>query len=340
MSPPRHIAAIRLSSLGDVALCVPVVRGLLRQHPDLRLTFVSDHAFAPLFDGIERLRFHPAEPRGRHRGLRGLLALHREILEADPPDAVADLHAVLRTRVLRILFLTSRTAYAAIDKGRTEKRALTRRHDKLLRPLPRTFERYAAVFAALARPVALDPASAAPRHRTGSVWRVGIAPFARHAEKAWPADRMRQVVERLAARGDVEVSLFGGGRTEAALLDTWRDADGRVRNCAAGMGLAQQLREMAGLDLMVSMDSANMHLASLFDVPVVSVWGATHPYAGFLGWGQSADDTVQLDMDCRPCSVFGNRPCWKGTRECLTGIPPERVLERIAQRLEALGMAD
>jgi ADP-heptose:LPS heptosyltransferase len=337
LPPPRHIAAIRLSSLGDVAMCVPVVRRLLGQHPDLRLTFVSDRAFAPLFDGIERLNFHPADPKGAHRGLRGLLDLYRGIVAADAPDAVADLHAVLRTRILRIFFLASRTPYASIDKGRAEKRALTRREGKLLRPLPATFERYAAVFAALSRSVDLSRPSAAARRPPAGPFRVGVAPFARHAEKAWPPERMHAVVQALAARGDVEVSLFGGGRTEAALLAQWVDTSGHVRNCAAGMDLADQLGVMSGLDLMVSMDSANMHLASLFDVPVVSVWGGTHPHAGFLGWGQTTADAVQLDMDCRPCSVFGNRPCWKGTRECLSGIPPERVLERISQKLETLG---
>lgn len=319
--------------MGDVAMCVPVLRLLLQQYPGLRVTFVSDKAFAPFFNGVERLRFYPADPKGRHRGLRGLLDLYRGIMASDPPDAVADLHAVLRTRVMRMFFLASRTPYAAIDKGRAEKRALTRRDDKDMRPLPSTFERYAQVFASLSRPVELTSSSIQRARRVDGPYRVGIAPFARHAEKAWPPERMREVVGALSARGDVEVHLFGGGRAEAAVLADWEKAFERVRSHASGTGLAEQLAQMSGLDLMVSMDSANMHMASLFGVPVVSVWGGTHPYAGFLGWGQSMDDAVQMDLDCRPCSVFGNRPCWKGTRECLSSIPPEQVLERISQKL-------
>jgi ADP-heptose:LPS heptosyltransferase len=165
---------------------------------------------------------------------------------------------------------------------------------------------------------------------------VGIAPFARHAEKAWPVERMREVVSVLSSRGDLEVHLFGGGRAEAGVLSEWEKSFERVWSHASGKGLAEQLAQISGLDLMVSMDSANMHMASLFGVPVVSVWGGTHPHAGFMGWGQSVEDAVQLDMDCRPCSVFGNSPCWKGTRECLSNIPPERVLERISRKLESL----
>jgi len=323
--------------MGDVAMCVPVVRHLLEQHPDLRVTFVSDGAFAPFFEGIDRLRFHPSEPKGAHRGLRGLLDLYRDIMASDPPEAVADLHGVLRTRVMRMFFLASRTAYAAIDKGRAEKRALTRREAKDLRPLPTTFERYAAVFESLSRPVSLSRPLAIPQRKLGEAFRVGIAPFARHAEKAWPPERMREVVAALLARGTVEVSLFGGGQAEAAMLSAWEDAEGHVKSYASGYSLSEQLAQISRLDLMVSMDSASMHMASLFGVPVVSIWGGTHPFAGFLGWRQSLEDTVQLDMDCRPCSVFGNRSCWKGTRECLSGLSTERVLEKILQKLDALG---
>jgi ADP-heptose:LPS heptosyltransferase len=258
-------------------------------------------------------------------------------MASDPPDAVADLHAVLRTRVMRMFFLASRTPYAAIDKGRDGKRALTRRENKEFRPLPSTFERYADVFASLSRPVELQAPSISGHRKAGGPFRVGIAPFARHDEKAWPPERMREVVGALSARGDVDVHLFGGGRTEASVLAEWETAFDRVRSHADGTSLTEQLAQMSGLDLMVSMDSANMHMASLFGVHVVSVWGGTHPYAGFLGWGQSMEDAVQVEMDCRPCSVFGNRPCWKGTRECLSGIPPEQVLERISQKLVSLG---
>ena len=86
---------------------------------------------------------------------------------------------------------------------------------------------------------------------------------------------------------------------------------------------------MSQLDTMVSMDSANMHLASICGTRVVSVWGATHPYAGFMGWNQSVDDAVQLDMPCRPCSIYGNRPCLRGDYACLNNIDPVAIADRV-----------
>ena len=93
--------------------------------------------------------------------------------------------------------------------------------------------------------------------------------------------------------------------------------------------LYYELQLMKDLDVMLSMDSANMHLASLVGTRVVSIWGATHPWAGFLGWGQSEDDCVQRhDLKCRPCSIYGNKPCLRGDMECMN-IEPSKVVEQL-----------
>ena len=91
---------------------------------------------------------------------------------------------------------------------------------------------------------------------------------------------------------------------------------------------------MRQLDVMVSMDSANMHLASLVGTPVVSVWGATHPYAGFMGFGQKEENAIQLDMPCRPCSIYGNKPCHRGDYACLRDIAPARIINKVEQLLD------
>lgn len=87
------------------------------------------------------------------------------------------------------------------------------------------------------------------------------------------------------------------------------------------------------LDVMLSMDSANMHLASLVQVPVVSVWGATHPSIGFYGYNQNPGNAVQIDLDCRPCSVFGDYPCVREDYACLTRLSKEKILDKIQEVL-------
>ncbi len=166
---------------------------------------------------------------------------------------------------------------------------------------------------------------------------VGIAPFAAHTGKIYPLDKMEKVIALLLDEG-CEIVLFGGGGNELEIMQEWVEkysAKGEItlartliKERGGEPGLRSELILMNDLDVMLSMDSANMHLASLVGCRVVSIWGATHPCAGFLGWGQQINDCVQKDMPCRPCSIYGNKPCTKGNYPCLNDITPEEIVEK------------
>lgn len=162
----------------------------------------------------------------------------------------------------------------------------------------------------------------------GEKW-IGIAPFAAHKGKIYPLEKMERVIELLLEREpNCRIFLFGGGAEERELLTQWESRHDRC-TCALLGSLYNELVLMSHLDTMVSMDSANMHLASLTGTRVVSVWGATHPFAGFMGWNQSPADAVQTTLPCRPCSIFGNKPCLHGDYPCLNSITPEEIVERV-----------
>lgn len=320
-------------------MTLPVIRNLLQQYPDVTITFVSAAFHAPLFAGIERLHFVAADLKGRHKGFAGLFRLFRQLNATQPVDAVADLHQVLRTRVLQLFFTLGGTPWATLDKGRKEKAELTRTTHKLLRPLPSTFQRYADVFGRLGLPIQLNiekgylsksgiPAMlAAIRQQGGKA--IGIAPFAQYERKTYPADKMKEVVRMLARHANLHVFLLGG-KNDQDVLQSWAAEIPGVTVLAGTMRFAEELPFIGHLDAVVSMDSANMHLASLYGVPVVSIWGATHPYAGFYGWGQHPANAVQLDLACRPCSVFGNKAGPREDLACMYGIAPLAVYQRIA----------
>lgn len=337
MSGGHHIVVFRFSSLGDVAMTVPVIKNLLHQHPQLELTMVSNAFHAPLFAGIERLHFLSAELKGKHKGFAGLYRLFRELKAACRIDAVADLHQVLRTRILKIYFQLAGIRWAAQDKGRKEKKELTRFNNKILKPLPSTFERYAAVFATLGYPIQLNIADglqpkgtmpASFKEKVKGRKLVGIAPFAQFTRKTYPPDKMKAVIRMIAAHQDVQVFLFGG-RADLAVLQQWTTEIEGLEIVAGSMSFSAELDLIGQLQVMVSMDSANMHLASLYGVPVVSIWGATHPYAGFYGWGQHPGNAVQIDLACRPCSVFGNKPGPRPDLACMEGIAPMAVYNKV-----------
>lgn len=350
MAAASPLLVIRFSALGDVAMTVPVLRIFLEQHPDRHICVVSNQDYAPLFEQIDRLTFIGADLKKRHRGIGGIFRLFSALRSAGPYAAVADLHHVLRSRLLGFLFACVGTPVVRLNKGRKEKRALTRRDHKNLLPLPTAFERMASVFEELQLPVVLPVTSfensehfairetAAMRGVVGlrkqgadGRCRIGIAPFARHPEKTYPVELLKEVVARLHRRQHISLIFFGGPGVEAQTLAAWENEFKGTRSMAGRHSLQEELKQLKELDMMVSMDSANMHLASLFNVPVLSIWGATHPYAGFMGWRQSSAWAVQLDLHCRPCSVFGNKKCYRGDHACMRQLSPSLIVERLDQ---------
>ena len=341
MTEPKHVLVFRFSALGDVAMTVPVIKILLTQHPDLQITFVSTGFVQPLFEGIDRLHFYAVDLKGKHKGVKGLYRLFKELKRLHSFDAVADLHNVLRTQMLRFFFSLNKTKMAFIDKGRAEKNQLTRKENKKLHPLKSTFNRYADVFASLNLPIELNvkqgikdiaPKIEIEEYKKQGFKIIGVASFAKHREKMYPLDQMKEVVRQLNEQADIKIYLFVSA-AEAVVLQEWQQAFQNTESLAGKMNFAKELEWIAQLDLMVSMDSANMHLASLFGVPVVSIWGATHPFAGFYGWGQTEDNIVQVDLYCRPCSVFGNRPCYRGDWACMHSIAPDTIVKKIIKKL-------
>lgn len=333
----KTLLAIRFSAMGDVAMTIPVMQRVLQAYPDVEIVFVSNKNWGALCEGIPRLHFFPADLKGAHKGVKGLYRLFKAIRSQYRIDAVADLHQVLRSQIVRTFFRLTGRKVAVIDKGRAGKKALARPENKVLQPLRSTIERYADVFSALG--YAVDMSATPPvfgrrelplsmETKGGFKW-IGLAPFATYKEKTYPFDKITVLLGQLVARADAKVLLMGGGAAEVAKLQELAERYPQAIVVAGRFKLPEELAIISQMDVMISMDSANMHLASLFGVPVVSVWGATHPFAGFMGYGQKIGQAAQIDLSCRPCSIFGNKPCFRGDHACMEQLPVERIIEKI-----------
>jgi len=324
--------------MGDVAMTVPVIKNVLDQNPSLQIAVVSNAFFQPLFEGLERCHFYPAHLKGQHKGVAGMVRLFKELNNLYAFDAVADLHNVLRSKILTLFYKLKGLRVATLDKGRSEKKALTRKEDKVFKQLTSMHERYASVFRIIGLPVQLKleepvyerkkiPLALQAVFSSGKKI-IGVAPFAQYTEKMYPVEKMKTVVQQLTTANNT-VLLFGGGKEEAAVLQQWELEIFSVFNIAGKYSFAEELAIISNVNSMISMDSANMHLASLFNVPVVSIWGATHPFAGFYGWAQDEANIVQINLECRPCSVFGNKPCFRGDHACMNWIGEQAIMNKI-----------
>jgi len=322
---------IRLSSLGDVAIAIPVLYSVAKKYPDDHFLFFTQSAWVSLFiNKPSNLTILPVYTKGKHKGIRRILRLLHDLTSVFLPEEVkvADLHGVIRSFLIDCCSWFRGFQVAIIDKGRKEKRKLARKKHKIMRPVKTSLNRYREVFEKLGFDSSLCFTGLFSEKPAQEKIRIGIAPFAKHKGKTYPLELMEEVVSRLSELPHLQILLWGS-KEERNLLELWAEKYGNVTSVAGQMSLQEELFLMNQMDLMVSMDSANMHLASLVNTPAVSIWGATHPFAGFYGFNQDESNIVQIDMPCRPCSIFGNKPCYRNDYACLNQITPEMIIDKI-----------
>ncbi len=340
---PDTILITRFSAVGDIAMTIPLLYSLAVAYPEKRFIFISRERFGQfLVNAPENLKFEGVNL-DEYKGLGGLYRLKKRLMKHSP-DAIADLHDVLRTKVLRLLLGMSGVKCASIEKGRAEKKRLTAAGNRQRQQLKSTFQRYQEVFEKLNLGFSADFVSLFGSSKgdlmtlgdsvpvKGNEQWIGIAPFARHDGKIYPLERLEKVIESLSTLPDLKIFCFGFGKEEEAVVNKWCERFDNVISFIGKSDFRGELTLISNLELLVSMDSANMHIASLVNTPVISIWGATSPLAGFLGWRQKEENCVQLPLECRPCSIFGNKPCRTGDYRCMK-IEPQMVADKIKKIL-------
>jgi len=336
----KNILIIRLSAMGDVAMTVPVIASFAKQYPDVHITMLSDPRFAGMFAGIKNIDFIGVDTKKEYNGFWGIFSLFRYLTSGNRFDAFIDLHDVLRSKILRTLFRLKNVPVFVIQKDRKEKKELTRSENKKLVPLKSSIKRYQEVFEKAGFDFSLDFQGLFSKEmnlpenirlflgKKEGKW-LAIAPFAQHAGKIYPVEKLETVVDYFLKKEGIKILLFGGGKKEMEILERWQKTYPHVTSLAGKFQLQEELQMLNQSDVLISMDSANMHLASLVGTPVISIWGATHPFAGFYGFNQSTDNIIQTDLPCRPCSIYGNKPCERKDYACLNSIQPEQIIHKI-----------
>jgi ADP-heptose:LPS heptosyltransferase len=337
----QHIAVIRLSAMGDVAMTVPVVRALVEQNPKIKVTVVSRPFFKPFFDEINNVTFFEIDLKNRHKGFFGILKLYSDLKKLDI-DAIADLHNVLRSKIIRTLFALSGKKVAFTDKGRKEKQQITRLENKIFKPLKSMFERHVDTFAKLGFSVNLSnpkfPQKAilsseilkVSGEKENQNW-IGIAPFAQYESKVYPQDLMQNVIDELALNANNKIFLFGGGTKEIEILNQFSKNRDKVIVVARTLNFTQELQLISNLDIMLSMDSGNAHIAAMLGIKVITLWGATHPFAGFSPFNQPIENCLVADRNkfpLLPTSVYGNKKV-AGYEDVMRSISVESVTKKL-----------
>jgi len=326
--------------MGDVALIAPVIRELKHQYPEADITLVTRSAFSPFFSVIDRLELFTPDFKNRHKGLSGIIYLFRDLRKLRKFNHVIDLHDVIRTKILRWLFMFSGIPVAVIDKGRAEKRGVITGKNKI--QLKHSVERYRDVFKkagfnvkAETGPWIIPPAEGMKRvsmlMRETGLLQIGVAPYAKHDLKMWPEENMIRLLKLIAQQFKVRFWLFGG-KEETEQLISFQNKISESVLVAGTLNLDEELALISRLDLMIAMDSSNMHMAALTGTKTISIWGGTDPLTGFGPWQQPDSYAIRIpveELTCRPCTVYGKGTCRRGDFACMNRLTPEIVFQSL-----------
>ena len=343
----KKILVFRLSAMGDVALTVPVIRNVIETNSDLHITLVTRPFFAPFFFGIPRLKLYFPKLEGEHKGLKGLYRLFCDLRKRGPFEEVIDLHSVLRTKIVSFFFRLGGTPVYSINKGRIEKNRLIK--TKKITLLKHSTQRYADTFmkagitARIGKAPYIDYSTeafqSARSYLLGKIpekgyLKIGLSPFANTAPKIWGIENFKELITLINKNHKAVFFLFGGGEKEIKLLKRLEEHSENIHLVAGKFTLSEEIAMIRMLDLMIAMDSSNMHLASLSGVRTISIWGGTHPAFGFSALGQPDEYHIQPPegfLTCRPCSVFGGKPCIYPTPSCMELIKASYLYNRLVQ---------
>lgn len=337
----QPLTVVRFSAMGDIVLMTGVLE-YWRRRRDLTFTVVTRRAYAPLFIGHPAVPEVVALPEDKLHGLAWLRTLRR-VAKKRVGTGLVDLHGCLRSRLLSLAW--KGPVYRYPKESAARRMYLRNRSQRIKERLEalNVPQRYAAALeqeippAEEVRPCLFLSeaelqrgrdllAAAAPDSGSGRPL-AAVHPYAVHPNKAWPRESWFEVVRSLRDVG-YEVAVIGAQQGE----------ERRNFGTAQGMDLSGKtdLREsaavLAAADVLVTNDSGPMHLATAVGTPVVGIFGPTVKAWGFFPSGPQ-DRIVQLEADCRPCSLHGKKPCPEG-RRCLTGITPESVVAEVRDLLD------
>tara|TARA_B110001454_G_C12717650_1_gene433243 strand:- start:312 stop:1322 length:1011 start_codon:yes stop_codon:yes gene_type:complete len=327
----KNILVIRLSAMGDVAILTPVLKALFKHNKDVKITILTQKFFTPIFKEFKNVTIYPVDKEGKHKGFLGLFKLYRE-LKPLHFTAIADIHNVLRSNILKILFFNKKCIQ--IDKGRKEKKELISKES--FKQLKTSHERYADVFRKLGFIIDLSNPIFPEKKSIPTAFKniiktkqktIGIAPFAAHQSKMYSLEKMKIVVEQLSKNYTI---LLFGGKSDIKQLETLR-TNQKIYLVAGKLNFKEELDTISNLDCMLSMDSGNAHLAAMYGVKVITIWGVTHPFAGFSPFNQPNDYALLADtkeFPLVPTSIYGNKYPQEYLH-CADSIDPEQIIKKI-----------
>jgi len=325
--PRGGTLVVQTAFLGDVVLTTGLLSCLAERFGPVDV--VTTTAAAPLLETHPAVRrVVPYDKRGGERGAGGFWKKARELRREGYVRAYLP-HRSLRSAALALAAgIPERVGFAGSPGSLAYTRSVPRpgtgheaeRILALAEPQAGSTARVSLGLADTDRDLA---ASWLDAHHVAEPF-IAVAPGSIWGTKQWPG------YPELVARLDQPVVVVGGPEDAALAADLARAAPERVHVAAGALPLRASAALLARAALLVTNDSAPLHLASAVGTRVVAIFGPTIPGFGFGPRGQ-ADRIVELaGLACRPCSSHGPSVCPLGHHRCMRDLRVETVLEVVS----------
>jgi lipopolysaccharide heptosyltransferase II len=341
--PTGRIVVFQTAFLGDVILTLPLVQVLHEKFPNAHVDVVTTPRAADV------VRNHPAihavieyDKRNTQRGISGMMKLVRQ-LRAIRYDVALVPHRSMRSALIVLWSgIPSRVGFSASTGRFVFNRTV--HYDKKKHEVERNLD-FLGTFGIVNGEKELP--SLYPSHEDdGIVERflfeneildrrklIAIAPGSVWNTKRWLAERFAALAKKLSETG-CTVILIGGKEDTEVCEAICQAAKGKnIFNAAGRFSILQSAALIRESRILISNDSAPMHLAVAVRTPVIAIFGPTIPAFGFAPYGERDIVMETQGLECRPCTIHGGDKCPIGTFDCMVKISADAVYEKVKEIL-------
>ncbi len=332
-----RVLVVRFSSLGDLVLTSSPIKSLQQAYPQAQIFLLTKNKYQEIAAGFPFVsQIISFDSEAKHKGIAGFFNLIKE-LKSFKFDIIVDLHSNWRSFLVR-RFL------AAPRKVKYHKKSWARFlmvHLKSLKIKPQhTLELYQSALRKLGIPSSILPPELdlKPEDSNWGIsylkerkvfqgdYLVGLSPGAKWETKRWDKEKFAETGQILAEKLNAKIIIFGDENEEELVNQIAQSLKEKNPITAVSLKLNQLVALIDRCKIIVSNDSGLMHIATARKVPVVAIYGPTHPKLGFTPFGEKSI-ALSADVKCSPCSLHGQTPCYQKSRFCMDFISPQKVVE-------------
>ena len=326
------ILVIQTAFLGDVILATPVLKALKIIFPKTQVDVITIPETSIIFEHnpnvSEQIIFNKKQP------IKKIVSFFRiiAVLRRNRYDAAISIQSSITSALMMVLGgIPVRVGFERqkfLTRKVTEKLGIhTRvRYLRLLQPFSQeTFDSQTEIF--WSSKEAQKSQNLVESFKKNDYFLFGIAPGSVWHTKRWLQEYFIELLKLLSYE-KIKIFMIGGEKEKQLCYEIIKRTNTSAIIVAGSMSATESAALVNKLDLMITNDSAPLHIANAVKTDVIAFFGPTVPNHGFYPY-QENDKIMEIELYCRPCSKHGGKKCPEKHFRCMKDISPQMVYNEI-----------